>query len=73
MNEAQVMRTVVIDELSPAEKLDLIGELWDSLEAEAIPLTPAQAEDLDRRMAAADVEPGIPWEEVVARLERRLR
>jgi hypothetical protein len=33
------MRTVVIDELTPAEKLDLIGELWGSLDAQDIPLT----------------------------------
>jgi len=67
------MRTVVIDELSAAQKLELIGELWDSLEAEEVPLTPEQIQELDRRMAAADTEPGVPWDEVVARLERRLR
>jgi putative addiction module component (TIGR02574 family) len=67
------MRTIVIEKLSPAEKLDLINELWDSLEADEFPLTPEQTEELDRRMAAADTEPGVPWEEVRARLERRLR
>jgi putative addiction module component (TIGR02574 family) len=67
------MRTVVIDELSPAEKLELIGELWDSLDAKDVQLTPAQVEDLDRRMEAADSEPGVPWDEVKARLETRLR
>ena len=68
-----MMRTVVIDELTPAEKLELIGELWDSLEAADVPLTQAQMEEIDRRMALADAEPGAPWEEVLARLERRLR
>ena len=67
------MRTVVIEKLSPAEKLELINELWDSLEAEEFSLTPEQTEELDRRMATADTEPGIPWEDVKARLERRLR
>jgi putative addiction module component (TIGR02574 family) len=66
------MRTIVIDQLSPAEKLELIGELWDSLDAEDIPLTQAQMDEIDRRLAAADSEPGIPWEEVQARLASRL-
>jgi putative addiction module component (TIGR02574 family) len=67
------MRTIVIEELSSAEKLELINELWDSLEAQDVPLTPEQMDELDRRIAGADAEPGIPWEEVAARLERRLR
>jgi putative addiction module component (TIGR02574 family) len=36
------------------EKLDLIGEIWDSIEADAIPLTEAQAAELDRRLATLD-------------------
>jgi putative addiction module component (TIGR02574 family) len=67
------MRTVVIDELTPDEKLELISELWDSLEPDEVHLTPAQMEELDRRLAAADDEPGLPWEEVKGRLRQRLR
>jgi putative addiction module component (TIGR02574 family) len=67
------MRTIVIDELSPAEKLELIGELWDSLDAEDIPLTQAQMDEIDRRLEAAESEPGVPWEEIQVRLNRRLR
>jgi putative addiction module component (TIGR02574 family) len=67
------MRTVVIDQLTPEEKLDLIDELWCSLASEDFPLTQAQLEELDRRIAASDNEPGIPWDEVEGRLRQRLR
>jgi putative addiction module component (TIGR02574 family) len=65
------MRTIVIDELSPAEKLELIGELWDSLEPGDVALTPTQIEEIDRRLA--ETTPGQPWEDVEARLRQRLR
>jgi len=65
------MRTIVIDELSPVEKLELIGELWNSLAPDDVTLTPTQTEEIDRRLA--DTEPGRPWEEVEARLRQRLR
>ena len=48
------MRTVDIDALTPAEKLELIGELWDSLDADHLPLTQAQKDEIDRRLATAD-------------------
>ncbi|HEX3406946.1 MAG TPA: addiction module protein [Caulobacteraceae bacterium] len=67
------MRTIDIDSLTPAEKLELIGELWDSLDADDVPLTQAQIEELDRRLAADDAEPAAAWEEVEARLRLRLR
>ena len=66
-------RIVVIDDLTPDEKLELISELWESLDADDIPLTKAQIEEIDRRLATADSESGVPWEEVEARLRRRLR
>lgn len=65
------MRTIDIDSLTPAEKLALIGELWDSLDADHVPLTQAQKDEIDRRIELD--EPGVPWEEVVARLRSRLR
>jgi putative addiction module component (TIGR02574 family) len=40
--------------LSPKERLDLIGEIWDSIEADHIPLTSAQVTELDRRAAMLD-------------------
>jgi len=46
-------------ELSAAERLELIEELWDSLDEdhEALALTDEQREDLDRRLAEADGDP----------------
>lgn len=40
--------------LSAQERLDLIGQLWDSLEDDNVSLTPAQRAELDRRLAALD-------------------
>jgi putative addiction module component (TIGR02574 family) len=64
-----------INKLSPEERLDLIEELWDSLATEPakIPLTEAQANELDRRLAEMDQDDslGIPWETVLARIRER--
>ncbi len=59
--------------LSPAERLKLVEELWDSLFPDDIPLTAAQAEELDRREALHRSEPtrGRPWREVLDEIERR--
>jgi putative addiction module component (TIGR02574 family) len=64
-----------INKLSPEERLDLIEELWASLSTDPakIPLTEAQANELDRRMAEMDHDDslGIPWETVLARIRER--
>lgn len=69
------MATIDIARLSPEEKLALLEELWDSLAStpEAIPLTDAQREELDRRLDELDREGpvGIPWEEVYRRIRNR--
>ena len=61
-----------ISRLSPAERLRLVEELWDSLSPSDIPLTPAQAEELDRREALHRANPkrGRPWREVLDEIER---
>ena len=63
-----------IQALSPAERLELIELLWDSLTStpEAIPFTDAQRAELDRRLDELDREGpiGIPAEEVLNRLDR---
>jgi putative addiction module component (TIGR02574 family) len=66
------MRTIDIDQLTPAEKLELIEELWDSLEADDIPLTQAQMDEIDRRLATADEDAaqGKTLEQVVEGLRR---
>ena len=59
--------------LPPAERLEAIGELWDSLEsqAELFPLTDEERAELDRRIAEdeADPRPGVTWAEHRHRLE----
>ena len=59
--------------LTPDERLHLIEELWDSLEPEQIPLTPAQAQELERREALHRANPsrGQPWREVFDEIENR--
>ena len=64
-------------QLSTAEKIELVEELWDSIpeEDEALALTAEQREDLDRRLAEADADPdgGVPWEEARERIRQRQR
>jgi putative addiction module component (TIGR02574 family) len=61
--------------LSVAERIQLVEDLWDSIAAEsdALPLTEAQRQEIDRRLAAhaRDPQSAIPWEEVRARLLER--
>ena len=64
-----------ISALSREEQLQLLEDLWDrlSLTPEAIPLTDAQREELDRRLDDLDREGpgGIPADEVLSRLHSR--
>ncbi len=66
------MKNLGIDQLSAAQKILLVEEIWDSInsEEEAIPLTDVQRPDLQRRVAAYEASPkaGSTWEEVKARL-----
>lgn len=48
------MTTIELSHLSPEERLDLISEIWQSLEDKHVPLTPAQAAEIDRRLETAD-------------------
>jgi len=69
------MASIDIASLSLEERLRLLDELWESLSAkpEALPLTTAQREELDRRLDDLDREGpvGIPWEEVLGRIRKR--
>lgn len=66
-----------ISALSPEERLRLIHELWDSLSRnpEHIPITDALREELDRRIAQAEIDGGggIPWDQVLLRVRERRR
>ncbi len=54
------------DQMTTAERILYVQELWDRIaaEAEREAPTPAQAAELDRRLAdyRADPETSIPWE-----------
>jgi putative addiction module component (TIGR02574 family) len=62
-------------QLSVAERIILVEQIWDSIAAEqaAIPLTPAQEAELDRRLEAHRKSPheGASWEEVKARIQAK--
>ncbi|HJQ99131.1 MAG TPA: addiction module protein [Candidatus Polarisedimenticolaceae bacterium] len=66
-----------LDKLTRDEKLQLIEEIWDSLDADAndLPLSDGQRRDLDRRLDEIDREgpTGIPWEQVMQELQSRLK
>jgi len=66
-----------IDKLSVAERVLLAGAIWDSVaaEVEAAPLSEAQKQEVDRRLAAhrADPRAAVPWEQVEAEALARLR
>ena len=59
--------------LSPTERIALIAQLWDSLEHDQIPLTGAQQEELERRLASLDQDRqnSVTWADLKAELERR--
>lgn len=74
-NTAMDARSIDIEKLDTTQKLDLLEEIWDSLAKtpDAVPLTQAQREELDRRLD--DLEQtgpsGVPWEEVQRRIQAR--
>jgi putative addiction module component (TIGR02574 family) len=71
------VKALGIDQLSVAQRVLLVEEIWDSIadEEEEIPLTEAQRLDLQRRVAAYETNPkaGSSWEEVKVRLRRQPR
>ena len=72
---AQSLSDVAIKQLTIAERLDLISELWDSIpdSLDELPMPDWHREELERRLAAADADPdaAIPWEEVRDRLRKK--
>ena len=62
-----------IENLSAAEKVELLDAVSESLEAGAIPLTEAQRAELDYRIARHQQNPSdvLPWEQVKADLFRK--
>ena len=68
---AELLRTP----LSVEQRLELIGELWDSIpdSVDELPVPDWHREELERRLAAADADPdaAIPWEQVKKRLREK--
>ncbi len=73
------MATVTLSdllELSPAERIQLAQDLWDSIvdQPDAVPLSEEQCQELDRRLAEHRRDPSTAsrWEDVRARILQRL-
>lgn len=69
------LRALGIDQLSIAQRILLVEEIWDTIadEEAEVPITEAQRQDLQRRIEAYEANPkaGSSWEEVKARLRGR--
>lgn len=64
-----------VKRLSAAERIELIGVVWDTLDADEAPVTDAERALLDARLADMQLNPEdqSPWSEVQPRLRQRLR
>ena len=62
-----------IGRLSPTERLTLISQLWDSLDPKEVPLSEAQKNELDSRLASLeqDRSQAVTWAALKAELEKR--
>ena len=71
------LQALGIDRLSVADRLALIDAIWDSIAADVAqaPLTEAERQEVDRRLAAhrANPQAAVPWEQVEAEALARLR
>ncbi len=69
---SSLIKSLGIDRLNEAERLQLAEEIWDDIAVESprIELTEAQKADLERRIAEDDADPqgDKPWEAIEARL-----
>ncbi len=66
------LQTPDLTQLSIAERIIVVEQIWDSITAEqaSIPLTPAQAAELDRRLETYRASPqeGTSLEEIKLRI-----
>ena len=62
-----------VKRLSPRERLDLIEQLWSSLDDADIQMTSAQREDLDHRLSHIEDETagGVTWDALKTELRER--
>lgn len=65
---AVTLQALGIDKLSVSDRLDLIDQIWESLEHLPGPdiLSPEQDAEIERRLRLADADPqrAIPWQQV---------
>ena len=69
-------RPVVVEKLTAQQRIDLMGQLWDSLDAAvAAPITEELAAELDSRESDADREPGAgeSWVAIKRELAKKLK
>jgi len=66
-----------IGQLSVAERLILVQDIWESTSAEAVraPLSEEQRREIDQRLDTHQANPAaaVPWEQVEAEAIARLR
>ena len=71
------LKSLGIERLGIEERLTLVEKIWDSIAADSatIPLTQAQRDELDHRIADHEANPDdvVPWDEVKAKLTERLK
>ncbi len=64
----QLSKPLILEQLSLAERILIVEEIWDSIAAEqaSLPVTGAQQAELDRRLDAYRASPaqGASWEDV---------
>ena len=69
------MKSTSLSDLSPAEKLQLVEDLWDELAAtpESVPVHEWQKQELARRKANLLKYPAsiVPWEEIKRKVRSR--
>ncbi len=70
---AATMKSLGIDRLSVADRIALVQEIWDSIAAspEEVPLTEAQKQEFDRRLADLEGNPNnvLTWDEIKTRVQ----
>lgn len=66
-----------LSRLSRDEQFELLDQLWETLrrDPKALPLSPAQTAELDRRLDELEAEGpvGLSWDEVVTQARARRR
>ncbi len=75
----RIMSTVaILDQLRampPTERREIVGKIWDEFADCDLALTPAQAAELDRRIADHQADPNdvVSWDEMKAATEAKHR